>query len=311
MKKKLAIFVCSNGLGHFSRVLKITKHLTSVYDVDIYCEKFQYEKFKPNSNAKFIFYQLSNIRWDEALGSNQVNSEKYQKWCALYGPVSLKYDIVISDNMVGLLRYRSDIILSGSFLWKDVFYNKFKDNKITDFDSELLEKFNPLILTNKYVETGSLKNYNNKIGFGWGCDIKKNNTWDISKKIVLAKPSLNYLDSYTNFLNKINSLNLNFKIENSVHKTANCIFIIRPGVGMLTHCIENSIPVLALYDMNDSNEIIELAKRVDSLGIGYSHNINKGFDIKKFMDNTGNTIYNKLKFDKEGYSKIAEYIKQL
>ena len=52
MKKKLAIFVCSNGLGHFSRVLKITKYLTSVYDVDIYCEKFQYEKFNPNSNAK-------------------------------------------------------------------------------------------------------------------------------------------------------------------------------------------------------------------------------------------------------------------
>jgi len=29
------------------------------------------------------------------------------------------------------------------------------------------------------------------------------------------------------------------------------------------------------------------------------------------MDNTGNTIYNKLKFDKEGYRKVAEYIKQL
>ena len=55
MKKKLAFFVCSNGLGHFSRVLKISKYLTSVYDVDIYCEQFQHDKFKPNSNAKFIF----------------------------------------------------------------------------------------------------------------------------------------------------------------------------------------------------------------------------------------------------------------
>ncbi len=311
MKKKLAFFVCSNGLGHFSRVLKISKYLTSVYDVDIYCEKFQHDKFKPNSNAKFIFYQLSNIKWDEALTTNQVDSERYHKWCALYGPASLKYDIVISDNIVGLLRYRTDIILSGSFLWKDVFYSKFKENKITEFDTELIEKFNPLILTNKYVETGSLKMYNNKKGFGWGCDIKKNSTWDVSKKIVLAKPSLNYLDSYNNFLNKIDSLNLNFKIETSVHKTANCTFIIRPGVGMLTHCIENNIPIVALYDTNDSTEIIELAKRVDSLGIGYSHNISKGFDIKKFTDNTSNTIYNKVKFEKEGYKKIAEFIKQL
>jgi len=311
MKKKLAFFVCSNGLGHFSRVLRITKHLTSVYDVHIYCEKFQYDKFKPNSNAKFIFYQLSNIKWDEALSTNKPNSERYHKWCALYGPASLKYDIVISDNIVGLLRYRTDIILSGSFLWKDVFYNKFKENKITEVDTELIEKFNPLVLTNKYVETGSLKTYNNKKGFGWGCDIKNNNTWDISKKIVLAKPSLNYLDSYNKFFDKIDSLNLNFRIETSVHKTANCIFIVRPGVGMLTHCIENNIPIIALYDMNDSNEIIELAKRVDSLGVGYSHNVNKRFDIKKFMDNTGNTIYNKVRFEKEGYKKIAEYIKQL
>ena len=311
MKKKLAFFVCSNGLGHFSRVLKISKYLTSVYDVDIYCEKFQYDKFKPSSNAKFIFYHLSNIRWDEALTSNKVDSERYQKWCSLYGPASLKYDIVVSDNIAGLLRYRNDIILSGSFLWKDVFYSKFKDNKITQFDNDLIEKFNPLILTNKYVETGSLKSYNNKKGFGWGCEVKNNNNWEVSKKIVLAKPSLNYLSSYNKFLEKINSLNLNFKVESSVHKTANCMFIVRPGVGMLTHCVENNIPILALYDMNDSNEIIELAKRVDSLGIGYSHNISKSFDIKKFMDNTGNTIYNKVKFEKEGYKRIAEYIKQL
>ena len=66
-----------------------------------------------------------------------------------------------------------------------------------------------------------------------------------------------------------------------------------------------------MYDTNDSTEIIELAKRVDSLGIGYSHNISKGFDIKKFTDNTSNTIYNKVKFEKEGYKKIAKFIKQL
>lgn len=311
MKKKIGFFVCSNGLGHFSRVLQISKYLTSDFDIDIYCEKFQYEKFKPNLNVNFNFYKISNIRWDEALIKNEVNFERYLKWCTLYGPATLKYDIVVSDNLVGLARFRNDIILSGSFLWKDVFLSKFKENKITDYDNELLTKFNPLVITNKYVETGSLKNYNNKKSFGWGCSIKKMQTWDKAKKLVLAQPSLNYLESYNVFLNKLNTIPLGFKIETSVHKTANCCFVIRPGVGMLTHCIENYIPIIALYDNKDSNEIIELAKKVDKLGIGFSHNVDKSFNIKKLVNNTSNDIYNRVSFEKEGYKNIAQYIKGL
>tara|TARA_R100000657_G_scaffold17611_1_gene15854 strand:+ start:2250 stop:3185 length:936 start_codon:yes stop_codon:yes gene_type:complete len=311
MKKKIGFFVCSNGLGHFSRVLKISKYLTSNFEIDIFCEKFQYDKFKPTLKANFNFYKISNIRWDETLDSNKVNFEQYLKWSSLYGPVSLKYDIVVSDNLAGLLRYRNDILLSGSFLWKDVFFNKFKNNKITDFDNDIISKTNPLILTNKYAETGTLKEYKNKKGFGWGCDIKKLTIWDKSKKLVLVEPSLKYLETYNIFLNKIKNLPLGFKIESSAFKTANCCFIIRPGVGMLTHCIENHIPIIALYDTNDSNEIIELAKKVDTLGIGFSHNVNKSFDIKRLINNTSNDIYNKVSFEKEGYKNIAQYIKEL
>jgi len=80
---------------------------------------------------------------------------------------------------------------------------------------------------------------------------------------------------------------------------------------MLTHCIENYIPIIALYDNNDSNEIIELAKKVDKLGIGFSHNVNKSFNIKKLINNTSNDIYNRVSFEKEGYKNIAQYIKGL
>ena len=62
MKRKIGFFVCSNGLGHFSRVLQVSKYLTSDFDIDIYCEKFQYEKFKPNLNANFHFYKISSIK---------------------------------------------------------------------------------------------------------------------------------------------------------------------------------------------------------------------------------------------------------
>ena len=77
---------------------------------------------------------------------------------------------------------------------------------------------------------------------------------------------------------------------------------------MLTHCIENYIPVIALYDESDSIEIVELAKRVEDLGIGTSINIQKEFDISKIFINLDNTIYNKLNFEKEGYKNIANFL---
>jgi hypothetical protein len=77
---------------------------------------------------------------------------------------------------------------------------------------------------------------------------------------------------------------------------------------MLTHCVENFIPVVSLYDEDDSIEIVELAKRVEELGIGTSINIQKEFDISKIFINLDNTIYNKLNFEKEGYKNIANFL---
>tara|TARA_Y100000592_G_C5460244_1_gene313602 strand:+ start:892 stop:1824 length:933 start_codon:yes stop_codon:yes gene_type:complete len=307
MKKKISFYSCSNGLGHFSRILKICESLSKNFDITIYCEEYQYNKFKPNLEANFIFYKFSNIRWDKALKYNDICFDQYKKWIDFYGPTTLDYDIVVSDNITGLLKYRDDIILSGSFLWADVFKDKFGDNKLSELDFRCLDLFNPLILTNKYVETGSIKEYKNKIRFGWGCADKEKNIWGKSDTVVLGKPSLNYITTYEKAIKEIKD-NLLYKTSSNISKDSKCTFLIRPGVGMLTHCIENYIPVIALYDESDSIEIVELAKRVEDLGIGTSINIQKEFDISKIFINLDNTIYNKLNFEKEGYKNIANFL---
>ena len=305
MKKTIGYFVCSNGYGHFVRTLNICKHLQTDYNITIYCEKYQYDKFKPDLECTFKFYDRPNIRWDD----NDNATVRYSEWLVDIKDEFSKYDHTISDNLLTILSYRPDTIIIGSFLWGDVYKNILPEENIITVDEQLmLVQYRPTIVTNKYVETGYLKKYGNKIGFGWGCEDKPKNIWGESDHFVLVEPSLDYLPTYKKVFKKIKT-----KIKNtystSINKTDNCTYIIRPGVGMLTHCVENYIPIIALYDENDSKEIIELSKRVEELGIGKSVNISKEIDYSNLLTPVNNDIYNKVSFEKNGYLNIAQFLK--
>ena len=320
VKPTIAFYTCSNGYGHFKRVIEVAGHLQQDFCIDIYCEKFQYDKFKPLLNVNFIFYKKSNIRWDLTIKKNKVDFDSYNDWIKYYGKDVEYYDYVISDNIVGLLQYRKDLILMGSFLWKDVFENKFGDNTLTKFDNKLLEKYNPTVITNKYTETDSLVHYNNKVQFGFGCPHKQRiNYWDYYKTIVTVEPSLDYLSSYKECFDIIKTTCSSIsELSTDITTIDECIYVIRPGVGMLTHCVEHNIPIVALYDPKDSSEIITLAKLVEKLGIGIAHNTtNKqelvdgyfiAYKLNKFLSNR---IYNKVELEKEGYENSAKYLRRL
>ena len=83
------------------------------------------------------------------------------------------------------------------------------------------------------------------------------------------------------------------------------MFVIRPGLGMITTCVSKRIPIVALWDENDSIEIKHLSQRVEELGIGVSLNVNDDFellmDIKKYRES-----FKKLKLN--GYEKFARRI---
>ena len=86
--------------------------------------------------------------------------------------------------------------------------------------------------------------------------------------------------------------------------------IARPGVGTITHCIENYIPLVALYSNRDSQEIIELATIIEKLKIGLKFNVDEPIDISKFnYIRDGNINFN-TDIKKDGYSDIANYIEK-
>lgn len=319
-RKRLAFFTCSNGYGHFKRILEVSKYLQKDYIIDIFCEKFQYDKFKPEIWANFIFYKMPNIRWDKAVKKDNVDFESYKEWVDYYGKQSDKYDYVISDNIAGILEYRKDAILMGSFLWKDIYLDKFSSNRLTSYDERLIDKYNPTIITNRFTETHSIQGYNNKVQFGFGCEpLSKFEYWDYFDTVVTVPPSLNYLDSYKESFKLIEqSCKNSWTISSDLSITERCIYVIRPGVGMITHCVEHNIPIIALYDPNDSTEILALAEMVERLGIGISHNTDnitelmdgyfQAYKLKKFFSNR---IYNKANLEKSGYRHTANYLKQI
>ena len=290
---KIGIYICSNGYGHFHRMLQVCTHLP-FHEIDIHCERYQYNRFKPTQdNLNFIFYKESNIRWDrKRVGSIDTSGID-------------KYDRVITDNLVEVLKYRPDALLSGSFLWSDIWREKYGNNDFSDEQDKIFHDVKPRVVCNGDVVFGQLKKYINKVDIGWGC--KDNSTEDFNlNRIVCITPSLNYTEKYTEkFLEIRNEYQDDVDFSFNINHTDNSMFIIRPGLGMITTCVSHRIPIVALWDEDDSIEIQHLAHKVDEIGIGISLNVNDDFilpsDVTKYRES-----FKKLNLN--GYLKFAGLI---
>ena len=290
---KIGIYICSNGYGHFHRMLQVCAHLP-FHEIDIHCERYQYNRFKPTQeNINFIFYEESNIRWDrKRIGRIDVSGID-------------KYDKVITDNLVEVLKYRPDALLSGSFLWSDIWREKYGNNDFSDKQDEIFHDVKPRVVCNGDVVFGQLKKYQNKVDIGWGC--KDNSTDDFNlNRIVCITPSLNYTEKYTEkFLEIRNEYQDDVDFSFNINHTDNSMFVIRPGLGMITTCVSHRIPIVALWDEDDSIEIQHLAHKVEELGIGISLGVKDDFilptDVTTFRES-----FKKLNLN--GYLKFAGLI---
>ena len=290
---KIGIYICSNGYGHFHRMLQVCTHLP-FHEIDIHCERYQYNRFKPTQdNLNFIFYKESNIRWDrKRVGSIDTSGID-------------KYDRVITDNLVEVLKYRPDALLSGSFLWSDIWREKYGNNDFSDEQDKIFHDVKPRVVCNGDVVFGQLKKYINKVDIGWGC--KDNSTEDFNlNRIVCITPSLNYTEKYTEkFLEIRNEYQDDVDFSFNINHTDNSMFVIRPGLGIITTCVSHRIPIVALWDEDDSIEIQHLAHKVEELGIGISLNVNDDFilssDVTKYRES-----FKKLNLN--GYLKFAGLI---
>ena len=313
-KKSIAFFVSSNGVGHLERVRRVASFLQNHFRVTIYCTQWQWDFLLKTGHhdqllAMVKFIEPNNLKWNDIMRNNEFDFKEYISYIEQYKDEINEYDIFVSDNLAGFIEHRKSTILMGSFFWYDVFEDYFGENELTKYEKYLIQTFKPTIITNKYLETKSVKEYTNKLQFGWGLPRKKKNNKKFKlEKLVFIKPSMNYLD----YQKSMEDISNNSVIETSedINDISNSLFFIRPGGGMTTYCVSNNIPFVSMVDGRDSIEMEEIASNLSNENLTLVHNVENEFDYNLIYDYINNFNLNQnMEFN--SYEKIANYFKSL
>lgn len=185
---RVAFIICSNGLGHYKRCFRL------VYDwllrcpklrFDIYCERWQLELTREWIISKHLSCEQNiNLHFDKLQGSikwlpdkSRFSFSEYQAWLDLLKkeePVK-NAELVVSDNLVGVLEIRKDCLLSGSFLWSDLLkqYDHYREiEKIVDFETQILTRIKPVMICVKDIVMPAVIDQTNPKLMPWFCERK-------------------------------------------------------------------------------------------------------------------------------------------
>ena len=104
----IAIIVCDNGLGHMRRSISVALNLNNYgYQVDIFGNKEAYNKITKSLNLEKVIFKFKECNFFYNLNYFLDGSpEKF--WVIKNLPNLDKYDLVISDNILEVLKIRTD-----------------------------------------------------------------------------------------------------------------------------------------------------------------------------------------------------------
>jgi hypothetical protein len=299
---RLCVVVCANGLGHFRRSIRVVDALHTQLDeleVEIYAEQWQVERargwsvlarLQEESSVRFHCGAMhGSPQWDRG----GWTARDYFGWVEAIGreePVQ-NSDIVLSDNLVGVLRARPDAILMGSFLWHDVLRAEGPDGpRIAAFEEKLLAEALPPMLCVGDMVMPEVERLTRAVRLPWFCEAGAGRTspsWPLRRVLLsggatdsvspglhaLAALLLQRSDLTLLMPERLISADLlsSGRVEPfdfSAGAFGACDLVIgRPGIGLLTDCVGFGIPILALGD-EENIEIRHNARRVEALGIG-------------------------------------------
>jgi len=327
---KIAILVCPNGLGHYKRVASLVSCLIDYSECGefvIYCAQIQFDalkddqvfkKFYQSKKVKFVF-NLLNLAPQWVLDEKELENLNLNDWINSIKneETILKADLVLSDNLVGILKVRPDALLMGSFLWSEVLFKRFPNHlKVKEFfkkENELLLKTHPPMLAVKSLATEGVLTKTKAVLLPWMCDdlkILKN----VQKK---EKNKFTIVTSFgktqigkkieEEFLEKIFKINFNFdidlKISNEAYKKffplsksktidlsimhyrledfLNAELLIgRPGAGLIHDGVRYHLPFLCIYEPQNF-EMKHNAQVIHDFQIGFDLGLSLDFQLNQ------------------------------
>lgn len=308
--KRLCALVCNNGLGHFRRTLQVVAGLlaeSNNVSLEIVCAPWQIDAMSGwqtlqavRSDNRVTFQCLETYSWWSSR-RDASRKEHLLTWHEQLGQLKLdSYDLVLSDNLVEALIYQPRTILMGSFLWHDVYAARFADDPVVQRYRngclELLQKFNPPIIVNRYFampEIGSLshtvrvgmlpavvkhglRHSNGHLGvfFIGGSnqrvtELLRPFLLDILGAKLLPEHIRLFVDRpLAQQLPALDDLKV-FDYDADDFDQIDAV-VARPGMGVITDCIGTGVPLYCLYEPN--SELEHNAQVLERLHLGRSLN---------------------------------------
>lgn len=273
--------------------------------IDIACEQWQKDAMQnwPRSRQ---FWQQNTRLFDKIMdpGVQWVTSARgyddgrLVNWFerASQVPKWEQAGLVLSDNLAAPLSRRADTILSGSFLWSDVLEAAYPDSsEIETFvatERELLRAHTPHMLCVDQMAMPGVFDRTRAVGVAWMCEDPQPITTQatIRGRIAVLGSATGSADTFLvpivhalavgtgwstavpkRMLQKhqeLTGLERVVPFDFSPDGYAACDLIIaRPGMGTVTDCVSQGVPILALHEPGNS-EMAHIGQQIEKLGIG-------------------------------------------
>ena len=325
--KSIFHIVNPNGLGHLRRSIFIWNNI-NIENLNITLlidnsQKKYISFFKPKKNISFKLMNFNGMITLLNIKNNNFVSNYFEMHKEFNNSFNFQdVDLLISDNTLFDFReFCKNYLVFGSFFWHDIIKDNNSLNEVYQNEKKILLKNSPEIYGISNFLSGSLKEYDFVRDIGWLVRQKKKSK-SIERKLgFLFSGGLGDMkvSKIIEIINVLNNSSLGFNIYSShkykfINNSINFNFdkdwdkidfmIARPGIGSISDCIENRLPILAVGE-NTNPEIISNAHAISELNIGFNY-VNKKFDLN-FLDKLENINFNNLNL--EGQKEISEIIK--
>ena len=346
---KIAVFGCSNGLGHVRRIIAISCQLYRLGfkgELTAYVPISHILKMKTWHECK-LFVSNKNIKIVDFCYpkfSHPKTESIYEKsWDEIDIPELNEYDVVWSDNITQIIGVREDTILTGTFLWYDVFSRNITSQHIEKFvveQQDIIISIKPIMISNDYFATPEVRHYTNyqPVGlyrYDTTVSINNSNPNELSTDVLYAcglggeEESITR-DALSRIINKYEMMDFTLWVEprilpkeyprwikkayfsSDMFKRCKAA-VIRPGIGTLSDVLAHYGRPFTFY--NDNYEMGYNASILSKTGLGETCDgpydaFEKAIDYirnRKRIINQG-TLCAHLKM--EGVSETAEVIIQ-
>lgn len=293
----VTLVICANGLGHYRRSVAIVSRLlergAALSSITLVAERAGRERtttWAPTEQLrKAGAVWVEGVMAKGVIWSNDPSLLQDGHFAALSDhlrevPAVHEADLVLSDNLAGVLSVRPDAVLAGSFLWSDVLEHRHPDHPsismFVEQERSLLERYRPPMLCVGDMAMSGVLSGTEAVACGWMCEPPIQRTEPGTKVAVLggrtgaadhilAAVGRQLLDRGRAVVAPA-EMQLDgagaFTFEDTAWADV-AVAVCRPGMGTLTDCTRWDIPVVAVREAGNL-ELDHNAGRIAALGIG-------------------------------------------